>query len=186
MQTERSNFHIVTGGPGSGKTSLIEALRGRGYRCVDEVGRAIIQRQLRIGGDALHGGDRAKFLELMLSHAMADYERVEGIAEPVFFDRGIPELVGYCGLVGIPVPEHLRNAVELLPYGPVVFVAPPWDAIYRNDAERTQSFDEAVATWQAVSGAYIAAGYEIVELPLASVEARVGFMLERIEDNARA
>lgn len=88
MPTERSNLHVITGGPGSGKTSVIEALRGRGYRCVDEVGRAIIRRQVRIGGDALHWGDRAKYLELMLSHAMADYERVEGVSEPVFFDRG--------------------------------------------------------------------------------------------------
>lgn len=182
MPAERSNFHIITGGPGSGKTSVIEALRERGYRCVDEVGRAIIQRQLRIGGNALHWGNREKYLELMLSHAMADYERVEGIVEPVFFDRGVPELVGYCRLVGIPVPDHLRNAVALLPYAPVVFVAPPWKTIYRNDAERKQSFDEAVATCRAVTGANVAAGYEVVELPFASVEVRVGFVLERIQE----
>ena len=67
---ERPNFHIITGGPGSGKTSIIEALRERGYRCVDEVGRKIIREQVLIGGNALHWGDRAKFLELMLSRSM--------------------------------------------------------------------------------------------------------------------
>ena len=71
----RENFYIITGGPGSGKTSIIEALRKLGYHCVDEVGRKIIREQLLIGGDALHWGDRAKFLELMLSRSIGDYER---------------------------------------------------------------------------------------------------------------
>ena len=62
-----ANFHIITGGPGSGKTSVIYELRERGYPCVDEVGRKIIREQLLIGGDALHWCDKAKFLELMLS-----------------------------------------------------------------------------------------------------------------------
>ena len=96
------DFHIITGGPGSGKTSVIEALRERGYLCVDEVGRKIIREQLLIGGDALHWGDGAKFLELMLSRSMGDYERVSDSDGPVFFDRGIPELAGYGPLVGIP------------------------------------------------------------------------------------
>lgn len=55
-----------------------------------------------IGGDALHWADQAKFLELMLSRSMGDYERVGAIEGPVFFDRGIPELAGYCRLVKIP------------------------------------------------------------------------------------
>lgn len=80
------------------------------------------------------------------------------------------------------MPGHLRNAVALLPYAPAVFVAPPWEAIYRNDAERKQPFDEAVATFQAVTDAYLAAGYEVVELPFASVEERVGFVLKRIQE----
>jgi predicted ATPase len=81
---------IITGGPGSGRTAIIEALRLRGYCCVDEVGRKIIQEQMRIGGDAVHWGGRAKYLELMLSRSIADYDRVAGKAGAIFFDRGIP------------------------------------------------------------------------------------------------
>lgn len=53
-----SNFFIFTGGPGSGKTSVLNELAQRGYLIVPEVARAIIKQQQDIGGNAIHTGDR--------------------------------------------------------------------------------------------------------------------------------
>jgi len=47
------NFYIISGGPGSGKTSLINALARQGIPSMPEAGRAIIQDQMAIGGIAL-------------------------------------------------------------------------------------------------------------------------------------
>ncbi|HEY0301038.1 MAG TPA: AAA family ATPase, partial [Rhizomicrobium sp.] len=91
----RENFYIFTGGPGAGKTTLIEALRARGYACVDEVGRAITREQLAVGGDIHHHGDRAAYRDLSLQRSIEDYLAVTETARAVSFDRGIPELVGY-------------------------------------------------------------------------------------------
>jgi predicted ATPase len=38
------------------------------------------------------------FFDLMLSRAVADFRRMVGTPGPVFFDRGIPDLVGYAEL----------------------------------------------------------------------------------------
>ena len=58
---------FITGGPGSVKTSLIDALARAGYARTVEAGRAIIQDQLAIDGPALPWRDPSAFAELMLS-----------------------------------------------------------------------------------------------------------------------
>ena len=44
---------VVSGGPGAGKTTLLLELERRGFCCVPEVARQIIQEQVRDEGDAL-------------------------------------------------------------------------------------------------------------------------------------
>ena len=129
MAIERNNFHVITGGPGSGKTTPIEALRERGVLCADEVARSIIKEQVTIGGNALHNGDRALYRELMLSRSAFNYSQVTERTAPVFFDRGIPELIGYRALTGVDVPAHLRSTSTHFRYNPTVFIAPPWQEI---------------------------------------------------------
>lgn len=50
MMADRPDFHIITGGPGSGKTTLIDALAALGFQHMPEAGRAIIRDQVAIGG----------------------------------------------------------------------------------------------------------------------------------------
>lgn len=173
-------FHVITGGPGSGKTTLIDALARAGYARTVEAGRAIIQDQLAIDGPALPWRDPLAFAELMLSWELRSYSMAENATGPVFFDRGVADLVGYLTLVGRPVPAHVATAVERFRYNHRVFVAPPWPAIYTQDAERKQTPEEAVRTYAALTTAYTNCGYELVSLPLASVAERVRFVLAGI------
>ncbi|MBX3506151.1 MAG: AAA family ATPase [Parvibaculum sp.] len=173
----QENFHIVTGGPGAGKTTLIDQLAVRGFATVEEAGRRIIRQQRESGGNATHDGNRLAFRDLMFRDAVATYVRMTPAKGPVFFDRGLPDLLGYSRLIGVPVPPELVRAVALHRYNSKVLVAPPWREIYGQDDERGQDFAEAVATHDAIRAAYVEAGYEPVPLPLASVEARLTFII---------
>jgi len=174
------NYFVIAGGPGAGKTTLIDALRQGGETCVPESGRAIILDQLRIGGRALPWLDPALYAELMLARDLANYRAHSDRTAPVFFDHALASLSGYLRLVGMPAAAHVERAATTFRYNPLVFMAPPWKAIYVNDAERKQTFAEAVATFQAVRDAYVKQGYQPMELPLASVEARMSFVLTNV------
>ena len=173
-------FFILTGGPGSGKSTLIAALAARGIRTMPESGRAIIQDQVAISGNALPWGDRGAFAELMLSWEMRSYREALMGDGPVVFDRGVPDVLGYLRLCGLAVPAHIERAAQVFRYHRRVFIAPPWAEIFGKDAERKQSFEEAQATYAALADTYMRLKYELIALPLASVEERADFVLGEI------
>jgi predicted ATPase len=171
---------VITGGPGSGKSTLIQALAHRGISTMPEAGRAIIQDQVAIGGEALPWSDRQTFAELMLSWEMRSYRAALKLNGPVIFDRGIPDVLGYLRLCDLPIPAHVTKAAQAFPYHHRVVVAPPWPEIFAMDAERKQTFEEAEATHQVMIETYSALGYEMIPLPLDSVQERVKFLLSSI------
>jgi predicted ATPase len=186
MQVPNSErFFILTGGPGSGKTTLIQALERAGYARSVEAGRSVIQDQVAIGGHGLPWCDPAAFAELMLSWEMRSYHMAEELPGIVFFDRGVPDVLGYLSTVGIPAPPHMRKAAATFRYNRCVFIAPPWREIFGTDDERNQNFDEAVRTYDAMLATYAAYHYELVEIPRASVEARIRFILEQTGASVR-
>jgi len=174
------HLHVITGGPGSGKTTLINALASEGVRHMPEAGRAIIQDQVDIGGTALPWSDREAFATLMLAWEMRSYREAVSAPGPIIFDRGIPDVIGYLRLCGLPVPAPVLRAAERRRYANRVFIAPPWPAIFKQDTERKQTLAEAEATFHAMVEAYSSLGYELVMLPLASVVERARFVRERI------
>ncbi|MET9293613.1 AAA family ATPase [Streptomyces sp. NPDC003077] len=175
-----TRFIVVTGGPGAGKTTLVERLAERGIRTAPEAGRSVIKDQMAIAGRALPWIDPDLFAELMLAQDMRSYRAASAHSGPVVFDRGIVDVVGYLRLLGHPVPAHLHTAAQAFPYHRRVFVAPPWPEIYARDTERKQSYEEAVRTYEAQVAAYSDYGYEVVHLPLAPVEERARFVLDHL------
>lgn len=175
-----ARFHIITGGPGSGKTSLVGLLAMQGLCCMPEGGRAIIQEQVANGGTALPWADRAAFASMMLDWELHAYKAAALCEGPVIFDRGLPDIVGYLQLNGLDVPLTVLHAVEVLRYAEQVFIAPHWPAIYRQDAERMQSEVEAKATFEAMVDTYTSLGYQLIHLPLTSVSERAAFVRSRI------
>ncbi|MFE1103052.1 AAA family ATPase [Nocardiopsis alba] len=171
---------VVTGGPGSGKTTLIDHLSGLGYARTEEAGRAIIRDQRDIDGPGLAWRDDALFAELMLSWEIRSHREAALLDGPVFCDRGVPDLIGYHLLQGRPVPEHVREAARLFRYHRRVLLAPPWPEIFSGDGERHQSPQEAERTFEAMREAYPSCGYEVVLLPRVSVAERARFVLDTL------
>lgn len=134
-----TRFHVVTGGPGSGKSSVIDALAAEGYLQMPEAGRAVIQDQVEVGGNVLPWADRNAFANLMLAWELRSYREAVGFPGPVFFDRGVPDVIGYLRICGSAVPNYVIRAAELRRYRKQGFIAPHWPEIFAQDVERKQN-----------------------------------------------
>ncbi len=170
------HFFVVTGGPGAGKTSLITELARRGFHTIPESGRAVIREEMQSGGDALPWADRMAYAEQMLERGLRAYEDAQALSGPVIFDRGIPDIMGYLTLCGLPLPPHVAAAAKAARYNARIFLAPFWDDIFTQDAERKQTRAEAEATGAAMREIYTALGYEITELPCTDIASRADFV----------
>ncbi|HID4046797.1 TPA: AAA family ATPase [Pluralibacter gergoviae] len=171
---------IITGGPGAGKTTLIEALAQRGFAVSDESGRAVIRAQMSIGGCGVPWRNPQRFAGLMLARDIRAWHRSSGASAPVFYDRGIPDIAGYLTLCGYPIPPRLTEAISRYRYATDVIILPPWRDVYAQDNERKQSWQEAVETWKAMAATYEQHGYRLTTLPPAPPAARAAQAMEII------
>ena len=178
MTSPHCGLVVITGGPGSGKTTLVNLLHEAGFATAPEAGRAIIQDQTAIGGPALT--DPALRAELDLCWDLRSYRWALAQPAPVFFDDALPGLPVHYQLTARPVPAHVEAAIATFRYRPQVFLAPWWPEIYRNDAERRQTLAEARQTHEAVVEAYSRRGYQLIELPRADPRERLRFVLESL------
>ncbi|OWU66537.1 ATPase [Roseovarius sp. 22II1-1F6A] len=170
------HFFVVTGGPGAGKTSLITEFSRRGFHTIPESGRAIIREEVASGGDALPWAGRMAYAERMLEHDLRAYSAAQSLSGPVIFDRGIPDVLGYLTLCGLPVPPHIAAAAKATRYNARVFLAPYWNEVFTQDTERKQTRTEAEATCAAMRETFTALGYQITELPRADIATRADFV----------
>lgn len=177
-----NNKFIFTGGPCSGKTTIINKLKQLGFKCSTEVGRKIIKDQVKNNKDALPWINKQAFRDKMAAAELNNYNLFKDTKTPVFFDRSIIDCVGYSHLEGLSIPENLYNLCKTLKYNQHVFIFPPWESIFENDTERKQSYSEAVNTYSQMVKSYGHFGYDLTEVPKIPVTQRVNFILETIKN----
>jgi predicted ATPase len=172
---------VITGAPGAGKTSLLEAAAAAGFTTSPEVARQLLQQP---GGLELRASDPQGFAEAMLDAHHHEHERFAGFAGPVIYDRGFPDVVGFLQVSGLPVSAAIDRACRNLRYSGPILRAPAWAAIYAQDSERIQDWDQAVASDQAVTAAWRRYGYAVTDLPWADVATRLESLRKALQPAA--
>ena len=188
MSRNNPNLFVISGGPGSGKTTVVRELARLGFPHAPEVARQIIQEQVRTGGTALPWQDREVYTRLMLQRSVTAYLEHTPALSPVFSDRGIPDTLCYARLIGLhdrDLISNIQEACRRYRYAPRVFLAPPWKQIYETDTERRQDFAEAERTFEQMAEVYLECGYQLSELPKLTPVARARFILEQLQFDSR-
>lgn len=169
-----SNLFILTGAPGSGKSSILARL-GNEFRCVDEPAREILAEQRATGGRGTWDRDASLFVHLLLQRSIEKYAMARSSEGTVIFDRGIPDCVVYADLAGTD-PTPSLEAVEVYRYQPHVLFLDPWSDICETDEERIMSFDDTVSFSRELRYVYERSGSTLVEVPGDSIDDRAAFV----------
>lgn len=172
-----SKKFIITGAPGTGKTTLINALK-KYYPCMDEVSRKVIAKEQKTGGHGTPWQDLSKFTELVFEIYVSE---LVANPEAMFTDRSILDLVAYLQVEGKPIPKNIDQFPYHSKFHKTVFFTPIWKLIYRKDEQRQQGIAYSLELERALEVNYDKKGFEIVKLPKDSVSNRVQFVQETMK-----
>ncbi|MAD97168.1 MAG: ATPase [Flavobacteriaceae bacterium] len=173
---------VFFGGPGTGKTTIINELKKLGYPCLDEISREITAKAQKEGISQLFLEDPLLFSSKLLEGREMQFKSANELNEPVvFFDRGLPEVFGYMDYLGTEYPDRFVEKSKAYRYQKVIHF-PVWEKIYTTDDERYESLVEAQKIEKYLIDAYESLGYTVHSIPFGSIEQRTRYILNLIND----
>lgn len=174
---------VIVGGPGTGKTSVINELKNRNHLCFDEVARKITIEAQKDGIEQLFLKHPLEFSEKVLKGRIKQFKTAEkATSDFVFLDRGIPDVVAYLDYNDSDYPDYFDTAAKSHKYD-FVFVLAPWQHIFESDNERYENFAQAKIIHHYLYETYKRYNYTLIDVPFDTVKARADFILQALALN---
>jgi predicted ATPase len=167
---------VFIGGPGTGKTTLINALAARGYNVFEEISRQVTKAAQEEGVSQLFLTEPLLFSQKLLEGRVNQFNAAaENSKNLVLYDRGIPDVLAYMDYAGQTYPQSFVEACKKHRYDRV-FMLPPWEEIHEEDNERYEDFATATALHDFLVKTYTYYGYAPINVPRCPVAQRIDFI----------
>lgn len=161
---------VLTGGPGAGKTTILDVLAGDGVRIGVDVAREIIRERLAAGLSPRPSPK--EFSQESFRRNVAAYEEA-GQHELTIFERGVSESIASRWIRGVISKAEADRLMARYRYDEPVLVTPPWREIYTTDSERDQSYEHSERVFEEIVEWYQRYDYQIKMVRTGPVPDRV-------------
>jgi predicted ATPase len=174
----QTNWHVITGAPCCGKTTLIDQLANQRFQTVPETAHLYIEREMA-KGRTIHEilANRAALQRGIEDMQLSIEDGLRAI-DVAFLDRAFPDCLVFHRVVGLNPNEILLECFHYR-YASVFILDPlPFqeNGVRDDDAAKAGYLDE----WLARD--YSALGYRVVRVPVLSPQERLAFVLERLSE----
>lgn len=168
--------YVITGGPGVGKTTLLEIFSRMGYPIISEVARQVIERESKKYPSPFDWHTIPGFQDMIAAEQLKAEDAIE--VPIVFLDRGLIDGYAYCRLRNTEIPKIIEDyAIDR--YNKI-FILDPLPT-YINDSVRIEDFETAQRIHQKIEEAYRYFNYDPISVPvMTSSQNRAEYILERV------
>jgi len=179
---------VITGAPGTGKTSVIQALINAGYLCFPEVIREFTQEEVATknpdqlsSNPIVFANDSMDFNTKLITGRTQQHQNANFSDHKVnFYDRGLVDVLAYMDFFDQTYPQEFITVCDTFRYE-AVFIMPPWQDIFHVEEGRYETFEEASLLHDSLITRYKAFGYNPIEVPLDTIESRTNFILKKTQ-----
>ena len=150
---------------------------------MEEISRQITLEAQKKGIAQLFLEDPLMFSEQLLLGRQKQFLEADSLQqEVVFFDRGLPDVVAYLDYLKSSYPDSFKTICSQHKYD-IVFILKPWKAIYEQDNERYETFEQALILHDFLVKTYSKYGYSIIDTPFGTVEERLSFIINHLNQS---
>jgi len=171
------NWYVITGGPSSGKTTVLNELAKLGYIVYPEAARVFIDQEMAKGKSLKEiRSDEAEFQRKVLKIKI-EVEKTAPKNKIVFFDRAIPDSIAYYQICGLNPKEVLQFCQKKAYRKIFLFEKLSFDQDYAR-VEDSKTIEKLNAL---LRKSYKNLGYEVIKIPAVPIKERVKKILSEID-----
>ncbi|HEV7454361.1 MAG TPA: ATP-binding protein [Candidatus Saccharimonadales bacterium] len=175
----KNNWFVITGGPASGKTTLLAELHKKGHQIIPEAARWVVDRGMAKGLSVTEiRQDEARFQDVVLRRKLAVEARLDP-AKRFFFDRGMHDTLAYLQAYDYELSRQTLQALKQSRYAKVFLLEPL--PVFVKDYSRVESDEFPERIYHLLYEAYASYGMEPVLVPDLGIKKRVQFVLQNLD-----
>ncbi len=173
----QSNWYVITGASCSGKTTLLNEIKKRGYTIIAEAAREVIETGFQRGLTIEQIRSDEKAFQYSILEKNIKNEKEADSQTITFFDRALPDAYAYNLFFNVPTHPELEKALKECSYQKIFLL----DRLpYFPDEGRIETPEEQDKLHVLLEQTYQKLGFEIIKVPVLPLSERVDFVLHHI------